>query len=62
MQENKHPMGGVLVPYQTDVQLGCALSCVAAHIHLTIAKSLFKNGKKGLSVHSNVDGHAYRHA
>ena len=45
MQENKHPVGGVLVPYQTDVKLGCAHSCMAAHIHLTIAKSLFKNGK-----------------
>ena len=48
MQEKKHPVGGVLVPYQTDVKLGCALSCMAAHIHLTVAKSLFKNCKKGL--------------
>ena len=64
MQENKHPVGGVLyilVPYQTDVKLGCALSCMAAHIHLTVAKFHFKNCKKGLSVHSNVDGpgHAF---
>ena len=34
MQENKHPVGGVLVPYQTDVQLGYVLSCMAAHINL----------------------------
>ena len=60
MQENKYPVGGVLVPYQTDIKLGCALPCMAAHIHLTVAKSLFKNGKKGLSVNSNVDDHAYR--
>ena len=48
MQENKHPVGGALVPYQTDVKLGSALLCMAAHFHLTVAKSLFKNGKKGL--------------
>ena len=33
-------------------------SYMAAHIHLT--KSLYKNCKKGHSVHSNVDDHAYR--
>ena len=33
---------------------------MATHIHLTVAKSLFKNCKKGLSAHSNVDDHAYR--
>ena len=37
------------------------LSCMAAHIQLTIVKSLFyKNCKKGHSVHSNVDDHAYQ--
>ena len=51
MQENKHLVGGVLVPYQTDVKLGCAHSCMAAHIHLTVARSLFKNC---------IDDHAYR--
>ena len=58
MQENKHPVGGVLVPYQTDVKLGCA-QCPFMH-GCTHSKSLFKNYKKGLSVHSNVDDHVYR--
>ena len=44
MQENKHPVGGVLVHYQPDVKLGCAHSCMAAHIPLTI-ESLYKNCK-----------------
>ena len=43
-------MGGVLVHYQTDVKLGCALSCMAAQTHLTIAKSLRKNCKLERSV------------
>ena len=30
MQENKHPVGGVLVPYQTYVKLGRTLSCMAS--------------------------------
>ena len=42
MQQQQNPVGGVLVPYQTDIKLGCALSCMAAHIHLTVAKSLLE--------------------
>ena len=45
MQENKHPVGGVLVHYRTDVKVGCSHSCMAAHIHLTIEKSVYKTCK-----------------
>ena len=46
MQENRHPVEGVKVHYQTDINMGCAHACMAAHIHLTIAKSLYKNCQK----------------
>ena len=42
MQENKHPVGGVLIHYQTDIKLGRTPSCMTAHIQLQIAKSIFK--------------------
>ena len=45
MQENKQPVGGVLIHYQIGIKVGCSISCMAAHIHLTIEKSLLKNCK-----------------
>ena len=49
------------VLFQVCIKLTHWLSCLVGHIHLTIVKSLYKNFKKGHSVHSNVDDHVIGH-